>query len=547
MIIYCDLHLTDGGSSDVPRPGWETNSLRTDEEKNMDEPNQGAVTRGPDGLVIDERQKRELVDMQRGPRSKWVLGVVFLVLLTEQSAMGFQLVAPALPQFAIHYDTTHVIWAITIFTLVGAVAAPVVGKLADHFGKKKVLTYVAMISTVGCLISALAPSFEILLVGRVLTAVSIAFSPVAYALIRDVFPPTMRVMSISIITNGVGVVTIVGPFLAGLLLDNLGMSSIFWFVAIITLVGGLGVVAFVPETQVRDETKFDTPGIVGLTAGMLLLLFTISQMQTWGVGNPRTLLLLAVSLGILVVWWKWEARQDEPFISPRLLTSRPTATVLLGYGFMVGAGTMISSQFPTLLQSPRDAALAYGFGASATEVAIFLIPAGVGITIAGVVVGALGRRYGFRRFLALAGLLYAVGVIGLLFTLTDAWGQAVFYGVVGLGGIAYAAGPNLMMQLSPTAQRGLSAAMLGLIGGTFGSILAQIGGLVLNMNISGTTEQGLPIYEMVGLNWLFAIAAIAALVGTGIALMIPKQTAQISFETDHTEDDQPGTLENVGR
>ena len=104
-----------------------------------------------------------------------------------------------------------------------------------------------------------------------------------------------------------------------------------------------------------------------------------------------------------------------------------------------------------------------------------------------------------------------------------------------------------MMQLSPTAQRGLSAAMLGLIGGTFGSILAQIGGLVLNMNISGTTEQGLPIYEMVGLNWLFAIAAIAALVGTGIALMIPKQTAQISFETDHTEDDQPGTLENVGR
>lgn len=478
-------------------------------------------------VAMDEESKRELDTALTRGKSRWVLGVAFLVLLAEQSALGFQLIAPALPQFAQHYQTTQVIWAITAFTLTGAVVAPLIGKLGDRYGKRKVLIYIAGISTVGCVISALAPTFEILIVGRVLTAFSIGFAPITYALIRDVFPKGMREISISIATNGVGVVTIAGPFLAGYLLDNHGIGSIFWFVAVISVIGAIGTILLVPETPIRDVSKFDIPGVVGLTVGAFMLLFTISQVSTWGPTSGRTLLLLAASLVVLAGWWRWESHQDEPFVSTHVLKDRATAGTLLAYALVVGAGTMMSAQLPTLLQTPRELAQDYGFGASATGVAGFLVLAGVLTVASGLVVGTLGRKTGFRSFLVLSGIATGIGAIGLATVTTEVWGPVLFYGFVGIGAMVYAAGPNLMMQVAPTEQRGVSAAMLGLFGGVLSSVLAQMGSLILNQNTRQVVG-GLPIYDGSGVMWLFLTAACIAVLGSAAALLVPRKPQQIT-------------------
>lgn len=457
-----------------------------------------------------------------GERSRWIAAIAVLVLLTEQTALGFQLIAPALGGLAAEFQTTQIIWVITIFTLVGGVMTPVVGRLGDRYGKRRVLLGAAAVSLVGSVICALAPSFGVLLVGRALMGVSAAFLPITYALIRDVFPATWRDMSISIATNGVGVVTIAGPFLAGFLIDNISLESVFWFTAALSTVGALGTIALVPESPVRNREPIDVAGAVVLVIGMLGLLLGISQVQNWGLTSGRTLLCLGASLAVLVGWWVYESRIAHPFVDTRLLRQRPFATVIFAHGFAVSAITVIASYLPTFLQTPRALGGDYGFGLDATGVAKYLVIPGILTVVGGVAVGALSRRYGFRSFLMLGSLLIAAGSVGLSLLTTESWMPIAMYGLVGIGAMVYAAGPNLMMTLSPAAHRGVSAGMLGAAASVISSAAAQVAGLLLNENVSQVVG-GYPIYSSHGVFLAFSVAAAIAILGFVIALFVPRE------------------------
>ncbi|EME15375.1 MFS transporter [Rhodococcus triatomae] len=458
-----------------------------------------------------------------GDRGRWIAAIAVLVLLTEQSALGFQLIAPALGGLAAKYETTQVIWTITIFTLVGGVVAPLIGKLGDRFGKRRVLVYAAVVSIVGSVVSAAAPSFEILLLGRALTGVSAAFLPITIALMRDVFPATMRDLSISIATNGVGVVTIAGPFIAGFFIDNVSLESVFWFVAALSLVGAAGTIALIPESTVRNNAPIDFVGAAGLVAGVFALLFGISQISSWELVDPRTLGILGAGAVILGLWWRWEKRTADPFIEPAILTSRTTSTVLLAYAFGGGAITVIASYLPTFLQTPRELGGTYGFGLDATGVARYLVVPGLATIAGGLVVGLLAKRYGFRFFLVLGSGLIALGSVGLSMFTEHAWGPILMYGIVGFGAMVYAAGPNLLMAVAPATQRGVSAGVLSAMSAIVGSLFAQLGGVVLSRN---TTEivGGVPVYSGRGVVMVFAIAAVMGVVALVISLFAPRNS-----------------------
>lgn len=472
--------------------------------------------------LIGKEAERVATDAQKSGRARWVVAVAVLVLLTEQSALGFTLVAPALTGISVKYETTQVIWAITIFTLVGGVVTPLMGKLADRFGKRKILLYAAGIAVVGSVISALAPSFELFLAGRALTGFSVVFLPVTFALMRDVFPDGIRDMSISIATNGVGVVSIAGPFMAGFLIDNISMEAIFWFIAALSAVGALGTIALVPESPVRNIAPIDFIGAAGLAAGTFLLLLGVSQISQWDLTDPRTLALLGGGVAILVAWWVWERRTIEPFVDTRVLTSRSMAPVISTYAFGGAAITIGASYLPTFLQTPRMLAKEYGFGLSSTDVAVYFVLGGSLTVLGGVIVGMYAKRYGFRMFLILGSAFIIIGMVGLSIVKTEAWGPVVLWGVVGLGTMIYAAAPNLLMKIAPAEQRGVSAGMLGTSSAILGSLGAQIAGLILGKNIADVVG-GFPIYTGSGISYVFLLAAAFAVVGLIAAVFVPRK------------------------
>ena len=117
----------------------------------------------------------------------------------------------------------------TSLTLVGAVSIPLTTKLADLYGKKRMILVVTAIATVGALLVAIANSYAVVLVGRALEGTLLALVPLVYSLMRDIFPRRILAFSVTIAASGVGVVTIAGPFIAGYLVDNHGWQSVFWF------------------------------------------------------------------------------------------------------------------------------------------------------------------------------------------------------------------------------------------------------------------------------------------------------------------------------
>ncbi|MDI9919197.1 MFS transporter [Rhodococcus sp. IEGM 1379] len=99
--------------------------------------------------------------------------------------IAYNFVTPALGEISAHFATSNVGWVITIGTLVLTAAIPVVGKLGDIYGKKKMMVISAGVFAVGSLIAAIAPTFEIFLLGRGLQGAGRAILVLGYGLIRD--------------------------------------------------------------------------------------------------------------------------------------------------------------------------------------------------------------------------------------------------------------------------------------------------------------------------------------------------------------------------
>lgn len=482
------------------------------------------------------------VRAQRGGNGRWIAAIVVLVVLTEQSALSFNLIAPALLGIAQGFQTTQVIWVITVFVLVGAVTTPVVGKLGDRFGKRRVLVWIAVISLVGSVIAALAPTFSILLVGRALMGLATAYLPLTIALMRDTFPRHIRTMAIAIAMNGVGVVTIIGPFLAGLLIDNFGVASVFWFTAVLSLIGAVGVIALVPESPVRNLAKIDLLGALWLMLGVLVLMIGLNQLQPWGIQDVRTLAALGGGAILLVGWWIYERKVDFPFIDTRLISTRPVLSLILVYSFIQAAITVAASYLPTMLQTPRELTEgAYGFGLTATQVAIFMVPTGVTTVASGLLVGALAKKTGLRVYLYI-GPLFMIASGLMLGNLREfAWMPIVAWAFGGLAAAVWAAAPNMLMQAAPPATRGEVSGMMGAVQGVIASVGTQLAAVLLTFQIATVTPDGTPIYTGTGMVLVFGIAALFGLFGLIAALFVPRQLQQV--ESDVAEEavvEQPG-------
>ncbi|MFD0032939.1 MFS transporter [Streptomyces sp. NPDC127172] len=225
------------------------------------------------------------------PRSTayWIFVLLVLALLSEETAYAYNLVTPALPDMAAELHTTQIAWVTTLFSLVGGISAPIVGKIADNLGKKRVLLWVVGVMACGSLIVALAQSFPVVLVGRAMEGSAVAILPLAYSLMRDIFPRRLLALAISIATSGIGLTTVLGPIIAGALIDNFTYRAVFFFLAAFPVALGALVWMVVPESPVRMRGRLDWWGALLLGAAVGLILVGLSEGAVWGWSSEAVL------------------------------------------------------------------------------------------------------------------------------------------------------------------------------------------------------------------------------------------------------------------
>ena len=317
-----------------------------------------------------------------------VAGLSFALLQT--------MVAPALPAIQREYgaSTTAVTWVLTVYLLTASIATPVLGRLGDMFGKERLLVIVLLVLAAGTVVAALSHSLEVLIAGRAIQGAGGAIFPLAFGIIRDEFPRERVGAGIGLISATFGIGGGAGLVLAGVIVDHLDYTWIFWLSLVVILGAVVATHFFVPESPVKTPARVDWGGAALLAGGLASGLIAVSEGNNWGWGSAPVLGLLALSALLLVVWGRYELRVREPLVDMRMMRMRGVWTtnvtaLMVGFG-MFGSFLLV----PQLVQLPESTG--FGFGASVTQAGLFLLPSSAVMLFAGPFAGWLGARFGSR-------------------------------------------------------------------------------------------------------------------------------------------------------
>ncbi|MBE1535203.1 MFS transporter [Actinomadura algeriensis] len=395
-------------------------------------------------------------------------------------SLSMAVVTPALPQIQAGLGTTAAgaAWALTAMTLSAAVATPLVGRLGDLYGPRRVLLAVLAAATAGMVVAASAGSLPVMLAGRVLSGVGAGVFPLAYTIIRDVVPAGRTASAVGLMSSMLGLGGALSWCMAGPIIDLLGWRWLLWVPVLGLVPGTVAAWWIVPRSPSRKGARVDWWGAVLFAGWLVAALAALTQGTFWGWTSPGVLGLLAASAVTAAVWLRVETRVREPLVDPRVMRLRGVwtanaASLLSGYALMAG-GLL----FPLLVQLPEDTG--YGFGGSATQAAVLQLPASIGMTVAGVVAGTLDRRIGSRAVLFGGAALTGAGYAFVTVAHSELWHLYVGGIARGVGlGLAYAAVATLVVLAVPAGETGAATGVNTLIRTVGASLGTQVSAVIV--------------------------------------------------------------------
>src|SRR5919198_5157567 len=136
------------------------------------------------------------------------------------------------------------------------------------YGKERLLVVVLILLCVATVISAIATSLLVMLVGRVVQGAGGGVFPLAFGIIRDEFPRNRVAGSIGLVSAILGIGAGVGIVLSGVLADNLSYHWLFWVPLVAVVVATVATAVFVPESPVKAPARINWGAAALLSAGL---------------------------------------------------------------------------------------------------------------------------------------------------------------------------------------------------------------------------------------------------------------------------------------
>jgi MFS family permease len=451
-----------------------------------------------------------------------VVPVIALCFGGLSAALTQTMVIPIQPELPLLLGTSgsNAGWVITITLLAAAVSMPVAGRLADLFGKQRVLVVTAALLLLGSVVCALSQSLAPVLVGRALQGMAMGFIPVGISLMREITPPRLTPTAIAAMSATLGVGGAIGLPLSAWIVQTGDWHALFWVAAAIAAVVLALTVYAVPHVHDARPGRVDVIGALGLAAGLVAFLVGVSKATTWGWGDPRTLGSICIGIVILFGWGAYELRTTEPLVDLRATAQLPVlmtnlAAVAIGFGMMAQSVVV-----PQLLQSPTETG--YGLGQTILEAGLWMAPGGLMMLLFAPVSGGLIGRVGAKATLITGAVVLGSGYVVALFMMGAPWQLLLASCVAAAGvGIGYAAMPQLILDAVPPREAG-SAVGVNALMRSVGSTLAAA--LMATVLTSRTDLVGGIAYPTEGaFRICFVVGAAAALFGATLALTIPRR------------------------
>lgn len=455
-----------------------------------------------------------------GDRRRYLVALV--ALAAGDAAYAFQQTAiiPALPtvQRALHAPETWTAWLLTGYLIVASISAPLIGRLGDRFGKRRLLVGALVVFLVGSVGAALAPSIAVLIVFRALQGVGGAVFPLSFAVVRDEFPAERVGGAIGLLTGAFGIGSAAGLGLGGVIAADLSWRAIFAVGAGTILLGAVLVEALVPRSPYRAQSRLDAPGAALLGGALAALLVALTEGERWGWGSAPVIALLVASAALFAVLGWRERRVSEPIADLSVLRRAPVlftnlASLVLGY-VLFGVFFLV----PSLAES-SPGRVGYGLGVGAIGAGLLLLPSGVGQLLGGPVSGMVGRRRGGPKLSFVVGMaLTTAGAASLAAWHGRWWEVAIALFVLGWGfGLAMGPAGALIAQSVSATESGVATALNSVVRRVGGGVGAQVGGALLAaVTVGGGAAPSEHAFVIA-----FWVSAGVALGGTLCALAVP--------------------------
>ncbi|GAA2673580.1 MFS transporter [Streptomyces lunalinharesii] len=443
--------------------------------------------------------------------SSALLAAMAIVVLCSGIVQGY--LTPLLPALGprLHLSSVGQNNIFLLSQLAFAVLTPLLSRLGDLYGHRKLLRIALGMVAGGSLLMAAWPSAATLAVGVLLQGALVGFFPLLVGILRSRAPERNR-HGISLLVGVLLIAIGVGGLVAGVLSERHPAAGLWTAVpvAVLALVVGL----LLPDSDVRNGGRFHFGSATLLTTGLVALVLVLAQGAAWGWASMPTSGLALVAAVALAAWVAVERRAVHPLVSVRMLRNRRLA-VISGYTFCAAFGSIgfLGANALFLGASPSETGFGMGLGPQA------IATVSLGMVIAGFAGSALtprlARRAGDRAVLAAGSLLAALGFLGMVGchgTLPAYLGCAL---VVGLAtGMFESIGRTLSAEAVDEHQTALAVGINELAL----SLGAAIGAAAIGAFFAAHVVPGTEHLTLSGYLWSWSCCALVAMVGTALAL-----------------------------
>ncbi|MDN5716874.1 MAG: MFS transporter [Janibacter sp.] len=446
-------------------------------------------------------------------------GVVIAVLALCGTVVSLQqtMVLPLVPDLPdlIGTSTGNASWMITATLVAGAVATPVISRMADMYGKRRMILVTLAIVALGALVGGLSTSLPFLILARALQGMGMALVPIGIATMRDELEAEKVPLAVALMSATLAIGAGVGLPLGGYLAQAFDWHVVLWLPGLLALLMIVLVLMTVSESAVRTSGAFDVRGAVLLSLALVLLLLAVSKGADWGWVDARTLGCLAAGVTLIAVFIPLELRIPNPLVDIRtaaqpVILAANTISVFMGFAMFVNM--LVSTQ---LLQTPKDTG--YGLGLDALHAGLWMAPSAVAFGVLAPVSGWITRRFGPEIAIAAGAAIMAVSYLARI-PFSDTIPLVVIGTIVVTIGtaLAYSALPTLIMRSVPVTETAAANGLNTLLRSVGTSTASAVTAAVLAATITSTTK-GYPTFG--ALSTMFVLAAAASAVS--VVLILP--------------------------
>lgn len=401
---------------------------------------------------------QQTVSVSNKPRT--ALAVAGLSLGTALNPLNSSMIAVALVVLRADFglDVAAVTWVVTSFYLASAAGQPVMGRLADRFGPRRMFMLGMALVAVTCVLAPFAPNFALLCVARAVMALGTATAyPSAVVMVgaiahRANVEPARPLGILQMANTSAAAV---GPVVGGLLVGFVGWEALFLVNIPLALAALLIVRQAAPADKARERGSVaellrdsDIPGILGFVTALLLVMMAALNVLP---GYRWWMLGAGTAVAALFAWR--ELRFARPFLDLRLLgRNRPLMLIYVAFAVFSSVYYFVFFGLPQLLQEAG--------GYEPGVVGLLMLPlAGMSVLATPWAVKAMGR-FGVRRVL-IAGVMLLTAAAALMWLLTGTLAIPLVVVLTALMGIPYgtvgiATNQGMFVSIRPQ-ERGVAA------------------------------------------------------------------------------------------